>query len=41
MNVVGTALAVHFSFQHQPNVAHTDLLPRYQALARERACLAI
>ncbi|WEW55522.1 hypothetical protein PRK78_000953 [Emydomyces testavorans] len=40
VNVIGTALAVHFNFQHQPGVAYTDLLARYRALALEQACLA-
>ncbi|KAI2082017.1 hypothetical protein LOZ36_006058 [Ophidiomyces ophidiicola] len=39
VNVIGSALAVHFNFQHQPGVAHTDLLSRYRMLALERACL--
>ncbi|EEP80752.1 conserved hypothetical protein [Uncinocarpus reesii 1704] len=40
VNVIGTALAAHFNFQHQPDVAQTDLLARYRALALEQACLS-
>nr|KMM73503.1 hypothetical protein CPAG_09791 [Coccidioides posadasii RMSCC 3488] len=38
VNIVGSALAVHFNFQHQRGVVDTDLLARYRALTLEQAC---
>ena len=37
--VEGNALAAHFSFQHQRDVAKTDLLARYHSYALEKGCL--
>ncbi|KAK2799448.1 hypothetical protein FQN51_006935 [Onygenales sp. PD_10] len=39
VNILGQALAVHFSYQHQPAVEDTDLLDRYHSLALERGCI--
>ncbi|KAI9755129.1 MAG: glutamine--fructose-6-phosphate transaminase (isomerizing) [Chaenotheca gracillima] len=39
VTIEGTALASHFNFQHQKDVAKTDLLARYRAYALENACL--
>ncbi|UNI24727.1 hypothetical protein JDV02_010452 [Purpureocillium takamizusanense] len=38
--VVGEALAAHYQYGDQRNLSDTDVLARYQSLAKDRACLS-
>ncbi len=38
--IVGDALAAHYRYGDQGKLDDTDVLPRYQSLAKDRACLS-